>query len=401
MRNILFLLLFTCGICFSQNCDCSELLKYGVYNHFNSTDKVENYSKIQTEVNNSFEKNKSKGQDLGASYKVFSASYSKSDAEMLKRVTSNSSLTEEDQRILRTQSNSFISPDMMNAYEKCLTLCDKSGLEPKANLPSDGKFEFISFTMVYRAKDDVERVPIMQSIDIRPLDSFECAGTLKDLSIDKSPLKEGVVYKMICQRKIIPEPYVFKDYQRTIKIAPNAIISIHTDMGDYEIRIPELYETRSEFEAGMGEIVSSILTREKFLEAYGDKWMLADGSEAPRNSQYRKYIDKYLPHMKGRLPNLCGTFLRGFNNGQKFNPEDKLLGEFQYDSFALHGHGIQWISRNEGKSIGNGKYNNVYPWLPNGYSDRPDNATSKGASEVGGAETRPKNVTVNYFIKIN
>lgn len=401
MKSILTILfaLAISNMTYAQ-CDCTELLQFGVYNYFNSTDNVQNYSKIETEINNSFERNKQKGKSAGASYKVFSANMSKSDAEMLRKVSSSSSLNEEDQKVLRTQSVKYVSKDMLVAYKECLKLCDNSGLRPKAKLPSDGKFEIISFTMEYIKKKNVDRVPVMQSIDIVPTDCYSCKGTLIELDKNNESLKENVVYKMICERNIQKPPYSFPKNKNEITIAKSALISIHTDMGDYEIKIPELKEKKSNYNYGMGEIIASMLTKDEFIKTYGNDWVLADGSDAPFGSQYLKYINNQLPHMKGKLPDLRGKFLRGYNNGEKVNPDDSSLGASQLDQFQGHNHTNTTDYMQSAGGNGNG--------LGWGSAQRTFNKFDQGTHEISGfgkpragTETRPKNVTINYFIKIN
>jgi len=394
--------LFLSTLSFGQ-CDCTELLQFGVYNYFNSTDNVQNYSKIETEINNSFERNKQKGNSAGASYKVFSANMSKSDAEMLRKVTSSSSLNEKDQNVLRTQSAKYISKDMLAAYKECLKLCDDSGLKPKAKLPSDGKFEIVSFTMEYEKKKYVPRVPVMQSIDIVPNGCYTCTGTLIDLDKNNEPLKENVVYKMICERNIQKPPHKFPENKNEVTIAKSALISIHTDMGDYEIRIPELKERRSDYDYGMGQIVASMLTEKQFMDVHGKDWVLADGTDAPQ-SQYLKYINEHLPHMDGKLPDLRGVFLRGHNNGENINPDNNELGVAQED--AIRNITGNFLGSNPNQEASGVFYTeSVNLGDENSWGRKPGKRIFFDASKLDGlkvsSENRPKNVTVNYFIKIN
>jgi hypothetical protein len=95
-----------------------------------------------------------------------------------------------------------------------------------------------------------------------------------------------------------------------------------------------------------------------------------------------------------------GRFIRGIDrSGKSIDPDaNREVGTYQSDMFERHEHGITWIHVNEAKQI-NGKWNNIYPQLPNGYSDRASNASSKGASAKGGDETRPRNVALLYCIK--
>lgn len=164
----------------------------------------------------------------------------------------------------------------------------------------------------------------------------------------------------------------------------------------------------------VGTIISSTADFEHFklivkdpknFDNFLSKWAPADG----RKVSGSKYSTSVI-QTDDKVPDLRGLFLRGINDYGDFyvspvveshkNPEEKKAGEFQDDMFQSHEHGMQWIHVNEAAEI-NGQWNNIYPQLPNGYSDRKTNSSSKGASSTGGVETRPKNMTIYYYIKIN
>gem|GEM_PF-5413936 len=77
----------------------------------------------------------------------------------------------------------------------------------------------------------------------------------------------------------------------------------------------------------------------------------------------------------------------------------RTVGSYQDDAFKQHFHGIQWTVKDP--EFIDGKWNNVFPKLPNGYSHIESNSTSKGATPKGGSETRPKNITLYIYIKID
>lgn len=85
-----------------------------------------------------------------------------------------------------------------------------------------------------------------------------------------------------------------------------------------------------------------------------------------------------------RLPNLQGQFLRGLDINAGIDP-GRSLGDFQEDMFESHTHG-----------------GTEYAQIGVGTSGWAGVSGSNGASTTGatgGTETRPKNVSVNYFIK--
>ena len=142
----------------------------------------------------------------------------------------------------------------------------------------------------------------------------------------------------------------------------------------------------------VGTIIASMLTPEA-MEKFTKKWILADGSGAPVDSRYFNTISK-------TVPNLCGVFLRGRNRDNDpqaltyGNPEGPLPpGTYRQDMMLRHNHRVytgNMGKRGEIRGDDGGRRENeeIYTeYFP------------KEANSVN--ETRPRNVTVNYFIKVN
>ena len=128
---------------------------------------------------------------------------------------------------------------------------------------------------------------------------------------------------------------------------------------------------------------------------FGDKapkgWMICDGSTVPSDfDDLRKVAGE-------KVPDLRGMFLRGANSGRndgKGDAElDRKIGSFQDDVIRKHSHTISL----QGASGNNAFINRQPAW---GYDDWHGAATQATTTEQGGAETRPKNVAVNFIIKI-
>jgi len=106
------------------------------------------------------------------------------------------------------------------------------------------------------------------------------------------------------------------------------------------------------------------------------------------------------------IPDLRGRFMRGVDTGAGNDP-DRLsrttimpggntgdaVGSLQLDEIKSHTHGLKWWA------TGGQTLPNVYPGFANSYNPGVNQASSKGVSATGGAETRPKNVNVTYIIK--
>jgi len=154
----------------------------------------------------------------------------------------------------------------------------------------------------------------------------------------------------------------------------------------------------------IGTIVASVLPYESFLKANELEnidnanmekalWIPCDGRTLT--------VSKYAQYSGGKIPDLRGVFLRGINDyNVKFptvvavssnqkNPENQMAGQFQNDTFQLHNH--KFLSPVAG------------PLVVFGSPDAGTHANfaEKETSTTGDSETRPKNVTVYYYIKIN
>lgn len=154
----------------------------------------------------------------------------------------------------------------------------------------------------------------------------------------------------------------------------------------------------------IGEIKQSILTPAQFQSLNGDCWKLMNGQSISGTDLAQLGITS--------APDARGGFLRGANNGRsdgQENPENKQLGEFQTD--ALQGHKHRTSSAYSSADLA--LYGTV---SPTGFTfSHADGATTahghltstptdsdgiNGTPRVG-KETRVKNITVNFFIKVN
>jgi len=123
------------------------------------------------------------------------------------------------------------------------------------------------------------------------------------------------------------------------------------------------------------------------------KWAPCDGRPIV-HSQYSDFTGE------PNVPDLRGVFLRGLNsfdpfmtkqpqNPNQLNPDNTPLGVYQEDAFKSHRHDIMNVPT--GTSVG---FGSNFNGVPNGlrtYNTEPS----------GEKETRPKNVSVYYYIRIN
>lgn len=162
----------------------------------------------------------------------------------------------------------------------------------------------------------------------------------------------------------------------------------------------------------VGSVVPTLLSPAQFQAQQGNptapfNFILADGSAVP-GSLYASVSGN------ANVPDLRGVFLRGRNysrSGSTGNPDgDFAPGTYQADQFASHNHGFNdpGHSHTFNQAVGL-RINNYQAGSPlSAYDQVGSNAltintatTGINISSQGGNETRAKNVTVNFMIRIN
>jgi hypothetical protein len=144
----------------------------------------------------------------------------------------------------------------------------------------------------------------------------------------------------------------------------------------------------------VGEVKQSILTEAQFQSLYGDTWVLMDGRDVTGS-------DLAVVTGNNTLPDARGVFLRGKNNGRSDgneNPDgESAIGTFQNDQNLAHNHLVpSWYVFSGGSPT-------AAQTTDTGLSAGTKNISSAGSGGPGrdGSEARPKNITVNTFVKIN
>jgi hypothetical protein len=139
----------------------------------------------------------------------------------------------------------------------------------------------------------------------------------------------------------------------------------------------------------VGSVVASMLTEAQFQDEASDGWVIADG----RNVSASAYA---LLTGFTTAPDLRGVFIRGKNDARSSatgnSGGDKALGTYEADQFAAHTHPYLYRVPNAGSGGSDG----------GGDTDRALSDINSDTSSAGtGTETRPRSVTINYFIRIN
>lgn len=193
------------------------------------------------------------------------------------------------------------------------------------------------------------------------------------------------------------------------------VLFLQTNRGSVIYKIPaDLARPEISQDAPVGTINASYLAPDQFYAASGcnDKspgriwtsiystWSPADGRVVP-GSYFQKVVSK------DRVPDLRGMFLRGLNimdpNPQvaldttKSDPDTRDVGEYQPDQFKTHEHHYGTPNYLVPMNLGDRYFDGLF--FHEGQIGA-DHMTHLDPG-VGGPETRPRNIAVYYYIRIN
>lgn len=168
----------------------------------------------------------------------------------------------------------------------------------------------------------------------------------------------------------------------------------------------------------IGTVITSLLDFDRFQHSVGEDptkwnpktsaWAPADGREVSGSDFARAFYtgkdDHYYPCTTNPssnrfcLSDMRGIFIRGLNNfdqrlttrGDQFKDPDsnRKPGSLQMDTFTSHNHTFRRWKDVAGGAGRQGKGYHVDDW-----TDTTD--------KKGGSETRPKNIAVYYYVRIN
>lgn len=158
----------------------------------------------------------------------------------------------------------------------------------------------------------------------------------------------------------------------------------------------------------VGTIIPSMFDWEEFKRILGnerDEWLPADGRDAPAGSTY--YDVKSSGAAPPKLPDLRGRFLRGLNlfaddygaiDGEELgNPDHEdidgnsfVAGSFQTDAVGPHRHQIPTRNGNTGGQS----------YLSAGIDHEHDDVWTDSI-DPSANESRPRNISVYYYVKVN
>ena len=165
-------------------------------------------------------------------------------------------------------------------------------------------------------------------------------------------------------------------------------------------------EAKVKDEIPIGTIIVSLLPPNEFYRQVGDpeifdrrtnKWCYADGQTNISGTAYSEFYTKNL------IDDLRGYFLRGLDKNGQVDPDGRrrTIGDIQDDAFQGHHHmvdtkpgGVTLMVEQGGQAPLSYNYNHWSPAAKGAVSDGRN-----GEPRIS-SENRPRNVSVNYFIKI-
>lgn len=136
------------------------------------------------------------------------------------------------------------------------------------------------------------------------------------------------------------------------------------------------------------------------------KWSPADGRSIP-NSAFQRVASQ------PNVPDLRGSFLRGLNqfdtdepnqvSSARKDPDNRSRGSFQTDAFKSHNHDITDPGHNHSYREPGGAGSSGVPGNPQGMTGATTGTKTTGITikNNGDVETRPKNIAIYYYIRIN
>lgn len=284
------------------------------------------------------------------------------------------------QNFYQTSFSTIPNTNLYDAYIECVRIKEdvsKTGFIQGQNVETE---DVIVFAIYYRPQAPGDAMPVVQSFNVQPEGNVISGGLTVGQMLN--------TFSILVTAKRDPE----KDL----------VLSLVTNRGNFTSKSAAEGSFSSSKELPIGTIVSSILNFEQFSfatknneKSSGSIWTSSKSKWAPcdgrplANSKFSKLSSK------NNAPDLRGVFLRGLNqfdvmetsipDPNKINPENKKVGDYQEDVFKSHHHDLP------------GGGNTKPGWSLENVGRHDPNSTT----DVGGAETRPKNVSIFYYIKIN
>jgi hypothetical protein len=177
---------------------------------------------------------------------------------------------------------------------------------------------------------------------------------------------------------------------------PSSTTQDQTRIDELAARVDSLASAQQKEKLPIGTVVSSMLSEAQFREIYGSGWVLADG-RAVAGTAYAKLIAE-------TAPDLRGVFLRGMTlgrDGKTGDPDggERVAGSYQADALIFHQHEF---NRTTSPGPGEETHSALIAHANSGSPRGRTNFMLVGEnSDYQSLETRPRNVAVYFYIRVD
>ncbi len=404
-RCIILVLLLGVSLNLSaQDCKCDKLLQDGLYS-FTKMTKTESFSKdIRSYYLSETFKSDMKSGKWGSSLTIpikgipFSIGMNDSEDKFSELRTKLLEVTELniDSGSVQTSFGSIPNTSLYEAFVECNRICvqDGSGFIQGKNLETE---DAVVFTIYYKPSSPSDPMPKVISFNVLPEGSIVSGN----LAVNQSLTSFTTL--VTCRRPIDKD----------------LILTLQTDRGAISSKAYAQENISSNKELPIGTIIASYLNFEQFNTATKNNEKSPGGIWTSNKSKWAPCDGRPVPNSKfqiltsvNSIPDLRGTFLRGLNtfdpyqpvpniSSDKSDPDSRVVGSHQSDAFQGHKHLTQ-----DNIAVYQGREAPNTPHQRHTVTGSPASNTA-GTVDAGygtprlSNETRPKNIAVYYYIKIN
>ena len=415
---------------------CVALLKNGIYNTYSETQQGASSSSISHKICSNYSLYKSNNLQLNSNgtYNLVASGgeqFTKQEVEAIGQAMCSSNFSDADASNAIDNFSSVVSPTVTGAFNDCMKN-EGEGLIVSTNYDPSSPLT-VTIDAHYNRVGNGPNQNRVHAIKIVDNSSGKypvtCTGPLKSAA-DTNGLISSAVLTITCTRPVENDPSkAFPILGHLGGLAFPASVTIPTDIASIYFEWPAIYlppPVSPVPPAFIGEIraVSFQTNSPGFAALKVNGWIECDGSVLSASDYPALYAalgNTWGTDNDGatfKIPDLRGEFLRGWSHGSPVDPDASArkpadpnnphagwsgaagdsVGSTQLDSFAAHSHPI---SGSELQAAGGGSATNGFYGTGlrsnSGQSDAPWN-TAGSTLNVGGAETRPKNVSVMYVI---
>ena len=168
-----------------------------------------------------------------------------------------------------------------------------------------------------------------------------------------------------------------------------ALLVIVSPITKGQVTTPQPVSPQASLASSIGDVKYSVLDPDQFARQNGPGWVLMKGQDIQDSDLFK---------LTGRktLPDARGIFIRGMNLGRAQTEGDadgnRDVGIYQFDSFKHHSH-VYLYGNDHGRR---------HTYMPEGQGDaQPVDSARRDSEEAGDKETRPRNIALYTYIKVN